>query len=159
MPNYIITNIMNRIKFLLLMLFVSLSSMAQLEEMVGRWITVDDETGQKRSIVRIYLADNGLYYGKIEHLYEAKYRDAVCVPCKGKDHDQPIVGLVIIRGMKYKDGVFQGGKVLDPESGEFYYGKISYDPETRKLKLRGSIDKSGWFGRSQYWIKEKRKKK
>ncbi len=146
---------MNKIKTLVIMMFISVACMAQIDKIVGQWDTIDDKTGEKRSVVKIFKAQDGLYYGRVEHLYEEEYRDAVCIPCEGADKDKPLVGLVIIRGMKYEDGVLQGGKVLDPESGKFYYGKISYDDETGKLELRGSIDKRGWFGRSQYWIRKK----
>jgi len=40
---------------------------------------------------------------------------------------------------------------LDPESGKFYYGKIYL--EKGRLVLRGSLDKRGWFGRNQTWIR------
>ena len=32
---------------------------------LGEWITVDDATGEHKSVVRIYQADNGKYYGQI----------------------------------------------------------------------------------------------
>ena len=64
-------------------------------------------------------------------------------------------GLVIMRRMKYdaKKNQLVGGKVLDPESGKFYYGKIY--PQDGKLILRGSLDKHGIFGRNQTWIRAK----
>ena len=46
----------------------------------------------------------------------------------------------------------EGGKVLEPETGKFYYGKIY--PKDGKLVLRGSLDKRGIFGRSQTWIRK-----
>ena len=58
---------------------------------------------------------------------------------------------MIIRQMKAIDGELREGHVLDPESGNIYYGKI-YLKEGR-LVLRGSLDKRGWFGRNQTWIR------
>ncbi|MGL5957358.1 MAG: DUF2147 domain-containing protein [Phocaeicola sp.] len=43
--------------------------------------------------------------------------------------------------------------MLDPKSGKTYYLTISYDKGTGQLKLRGSLDKRGFLGRNQYWIK------
>ena len=56
--------------------------------------------------------------------------------------------------MKYdaKNNQLVGGKLLDPESGNFYYGKIY--PKDGKLVLRGSVDKFGLLGRNQTWIRE-----
>jgi uncharacterized protein (DUF2147 family) len=124
---------------------------AQIDSIVGSWKTVDDKTGEVRTLVRIFKATNGLYYGKIEKMY--KYADAVCDKCEGEEKGKPILGMMIIRGMKDDNGVLKEGYVLDPESGKKYYGTISYDKESKKLKLRGSIDKRGFLGRNQYWIK------
>ena len=48
-----------------------------------------------------------------------------------------------------ENGELVGGKVLDPESGKFYYGKIYL--KNGKLVLRGSLDKRGFLGRNQEW--------
>jgi uncharacterized protein (DUF2147 family) len=58
--------------------------------------------------------------------------------------------------MKYteQDNQLKGGRVLDPESGNFYYGKIYL--KDGKLVLRGSIDKRGFLGRNQTWIRKKK---
>lgn len=119
---------------------------------VGEWITVDDSTGEQKSVVRIYQADNGKYYGDIIELFGENLENAVCVPCTGADHNQPVVGLTIIRDMQLKDGELRGGKVLDPDNGKFYYGKIYL--KDGKLVLRGSLDKAGLLGRSQTWLRK-----
>ena len=53
--------------------------------------------------------------------------------------------------MKVENGELVGGKVLDPESGKFYYGKIY--AKDGKLVLRGSLDKRGFLGRNQTWVR------
>lgn len=137
-----------------LTLFVSCvcSLLAQADAMLGNWITIDDKTGEERSIVHLFKATNGKYYGKIVRIFEEQYSDAVCTPCKDADHNKPVVGLLIIREMEAQGNYLTGGSVLDPESGNTYYGKISL--EKGMLKLRGSIDKAGLLGRSQYWKKQ-----
>lgn len=137
---------------LALMLCVGMcgQAFAQANGMLGEWKTVDDKTGEKRSIVKIYKATDGLYYGKIAKLLVGE-PGLVCDRCEGDDHNKPIEGLVIIRGMKEADGQLVGGRVLDPESGKFYYGKISL--KDGQLVLRGSLDKRGFLGRNQTWIR------
>lgn len=120
---------------------------------VGEWVTVDDATGEQKSVVRIYQADNGKYYGQIVALLAANEADAVCVECTGEDHNQPIVGLTIIRDMQLKNGELRDGKVLDPDNGKFYYAKVYL--KDGKLILRGSLDKAGLLGRSQTWLPKK----
>lgn len=117
---------------------------------LGEWITVDDATNEQKSVVRIYQAEDGKYYGKIIQLFEENALEAVCEACTGEDHKQPIVGLTIIRDMQLKDGELRGGKVLDPDNGKFYYAKVSL--KDGKLILRGSLDKAGLLGRSQTWL-------
>ena len=117
---------------------------------LGEWITIDDATNEQKSVVRIYQAKDGKYYGKIIQLFEENALEAVCEACTGEDHKQPIVGLTIIRDMQLKDGELRGGKVLDPDNGKFYYAKVSL--KDGKLILRGSLDKAGLLGRSQTWL-------
>lgn len=141
----------NKFVLVLFALFVSLSSSAQVSKILGDWKTVDDKTGEQRSIVTIYKGSDGLYYGKISKMLMYTDLDLKCDQCKGDDYNAPIVGLVIIRGMKAENGELVGGKVLDPESGKFYYGKIYL--KDGKLVLRGSLDKRGFLGRNQTWVK------
>lgn len=117
---------------------------------LGEWITIDDESGEKKSVVNIYKADNGMYYGQIITLFENP--DALCTECKDADYNQPVVGLTIVRDMQLVEGELRGGKVLDPAKGKLYYAKIYL--EDGKLILRGSLDKRGLLGRSQTWIRK-----
>jgi uncharacterized protein (DUF2147 family) len=112
----------------------------------------DDQTGEAKSIVRIFKATNGKYYGKIEKLFNNA--DAKCEKCTGSNKNKPVVGMTIITDMKEKGDKLDGGFILDPANGETYYVTITYDKESGKLKLRGSLDKLGMLGRNQYWVKE-----
>ena len=137
----------------LFVLFCSFSAFSQVNNIVGTWKTIDDETGEAKSIVRIYKGADGKYYGKIEKLF--KNPDGKCDKCKDENKDKPILGMVIITDMKEKGEKLDGGYILDPAKGEKYYATISYDKETGKLKLRGSLDKFGVLGRNQMWEREK----
>ena len=131
---------------------ISTQALGQVGSVLGDWITVDDKTGEKRAIVTIYKGHDGLYYGKISEML--MYANMKCDQCTGADHNAPFEGLMIVRGMKYnkQDRQMQGARVLDPESGKFYYGKIYL--KEGKLVLRGSIDKRGLLGRNQTWLRK-----
>lgn len=135
---------------LALLVLVSVAASAQVENILGDWKTIDDKTGERRSVVAIYQGSDGLYYGKIAKMLVGE-PGLKCTTCKDEDYNAPLEGLVIIRGMKYdtKGNALTGGKVLDPESGKFYYGKIY--TKDGKLVLRGSLDKAGLLGRNQTW--------
>jgi uncharacterized protein (DUF2147 family) len=138
---------------LFLFLFISVASFSQVSNMLGAWRTIDDKTGEDKSIVTIYQAENGKYYGKVDKLFTDP--DKKCVNCKDANKNQPIRGMVIITDMKEKGDKLEGGYILDPASGDKYNVTITYDKATGNLKLRGSIDKLGLLGRNQYWVKEK----
>ena len=137
----------------MVLLAVTVSAQAQLSAITGDWKTVDDKTGENFSIITIYKGSDGLFYGKIAKMLVGP-ADMVCEACEGADRNAPLEGLVIIRGMKYNadKNQLEGGKVLEPETGKFYYGKIY--PKDGKLVLRGSLDKLGVLGRSQTWIRK-----
>lgn len=139
---------MKKILFIFLSLCLSAGAYAQ-NSIVGDWMTVDDATGQNFAIVRIYQGADGLYYGKI-HKMLVGGEDLKCVACVGEDAGAQIKGLVILRGMHMENGELRGGKVLDPNNGKFYYGKVYL--KDGKLVLRGSLDKLGVLGRNQTWL-------
>ena len=90
---------MKRILLLACTMTCLLTASAQVNQILGDWKTVDDKTGEHRSVVHIFKATDGLYYGKIAQLLVGD-PDAKCTKCEGADHNKPVVGLVIIRGMK-----------------------------------------------------------
>ncbi len=148
--NFQLSTFMKNIIFTILVL-LPFCVHAQVADIVGDWATVDDKTGESFSIVRIFKSTDGLYFGKISKMLVGK--GLTCIECTGSDKDKPLEGLVIIRGFKEKNGELVGGRVLDPESGKFYYGKIYL--KKGNLVLRGSIDKAGILGRSQTWKRTK----
>lgn len=119
---------------------------------IGKWLTLDDNTFKKKSIVRLYRKD-GIMYGKIEKLYPKKGEETNpnCMECEGSLKDKPVIGLIIVRGMKWDGSVWSGGTIVDPENGKTYKAKIWVDPDNNeRLKLRGY---SGPFYRTQTWIR------
>ena len=144
---------MKKIMSVVIALWMTMNGYAQLNSILGDWKTVDDKTGDNFSIVSIYKSSDGLYYGKIAKMLVGD-PDLRCEQCKDADQNKPLEGLVIIRGMQYnkEKNQLEGGKVLDPESGKFYYGKIY--PKDGKLVLRGSLDRRGFLGRNQTWIRK-----
>ncbi len=137
--------------FALLVAF-SLSGMAQIDKIVGKWKTIDDNDGSAKSVVVIFKATNGKYYGKIEKLF--KDPEKLCTECEGTNKNKPVLGMMIINGMSEKDGKLTGGTILDPKNGKVYRCNISIDSgNNNKLNVRGSLDRAGWIGRSQTWLK------
>ena len=109
----------------------------------GNWVTYDDKTGKKKSIIKIS-KHGGKLSGTITKLYNPTHTK--CVACKGRLHNKPIVGMTVFSGLRLKDGKWQGGKILDPKNGKWYTCEIW--EEGKNLKVRGYIL---MFYRTQTW--------
>lgn len=122
------------------------------QTVIGRWKTIDDETGKEKGVVEIY-EKNGKVYGKIVEIIEKEHRDKKCILCEGEDKNKPVLGLTFIKGLKKDGKEYNGGQVLDPKNGKIYKCYILLI-EKDKLKIRGYIGIS-LFGRTQYWYRVK----
>jgi uncharacterized protein (DUF2147 family) len=116
----------------------------------GKWKTVDDETGMENGIVEIY-EKAGKVYGRIIEILEKEKKHLKCEICEGEDKNKPVLGLVIIKGLKKKGDFYEGGKITDPKNGKSYNCKMNLEGKD-KLIVRGYIGIS-LFGRSQTWFR------
>ncbi|WP_121966012.1 DUF2147 domain-containing protein [Myroides sp. N17-2] len=139
----------NFLTALVLVLTVSISAQAQ--SIVGKWKTIDDNTGKEKSIIEIY-EKGGKYYGKVTKLLNPSKADPKCDNCTGTDKGKPIVGLVIIKDLEKKGNEYSGGKITDPESGKEYKCTVKLNG-TDKLDVRGYVGIS-LLGRTQTWQKQ-----
>lgn len=112
------------------------------EDVDGLWTTVDDESGEPKSVVQVYNYD-GKIYGRVVKLFKNVDKTAV-----GIEGDPKIVGLDIIWNLEDRGERFKGGQVLDPAKGKIYTAEMWREGD--KLILRGKI---GPFGRNQTWLK------
>jgi uncharacterized protein (DUF2147 family) len=136
--------------FLIFCLFGALSAAGQ--DVAGRWKTIDDETGNPKSIVEIF-ERNGKMYGKIVRLFRGPDEDPdpVCDECDEDDdrYQKKVIGMEIMRGMTSADGgAWSGGDILDPNNGKVYNCRIWLEGDN--LKVRGYW---GPFYRTQTWLK------
>ena len=120
------------------------------QSIFGKWKTFDNETGKTESIVEIYKKD-GKAYAKIIEIINKDDKDRVCEACKGENKNKPILGMVILNGLKPDGEQWNSGKILDPKNGKYYSCYITLLNDT-KLKLRGYIGIS-LLGRTEYWYR------
>ena len=131
-----------------LLVICGLSSGLQAQSIVGKWKTVDDNSGKERSVVEIF-QEGDKYFGKIIKFIPGPGDDPdpICDECKGKKKGQKIVGLQIIEDMEKEGDQYEGGEILDPENGKVYDCKLWI--EDGKLKVRGYIM---FLYRTQTWL-------
>lgn len=129
------------------------STLALAATPTGLWKSIDDKTGKPRSLIRI-TESNGEYSAVVEKgLLATDTGEAVCDKCTDERKGQKIIGMTIVKGLKEKNGVYQGGEILDPDNGKTYKCKMKLDETGNKLEVRGFIGIS-LFGRSQTWTRE-----
>jgi len=121
---------------------------------VGLWKNIDDVSGKPKALIRITEV-NGSLQGQIEKLFRAPNEDQnpKCEKCEGARHDQPVIGLVIMTGLKKDGDEYNGGEILDPDNGKVYRSKIHLTDGGKKLSVRGYIGVP-MLGRSQTWVRE-----
>lgn len=119
------------------------------DAILGKWKTIDDNTGEPRSIVEI-LEEHGKIFGKVVKIFPRPNLepDPVCKKCSPDDprYNKKIIGMEIIRNLKKSGSEYNDGDILDPENGKVYRSKIWLDGKV--LKVRGYW---GPFYRTQTW--------
>ena len=140
------------LRVLMVSMAIMFFSQSGWSQIVGKWKTIDDETNQAKSIVQIWKADDGLYYGKVMKLFDETKKDNVCDKCDPKDarYKQKVVGMKIIMKMKMtSSNEWTDGTILDPNNGKVYKCKLYR--EGKNLMVRGFIGISV-IGRTQTWL-------
>lgn len=141
---------MNSLILLFALTFTSLFVSAQIS-ILGKWKTVDDNSGQAKSIVEIG-ERQGKVYGKVIKIFikQGEDPDPVCDKCSMEDprFNKKVIGMEILQEMVKDNEEFSGGNILDPDVGKVYRCKIWL--EGNELKIRGYI---GPFFRTQTWLR------
>ncbi|WP_108127410.1 DUF2147 domain-containing protein [Saccharospirillum mangrovi] len=130
-------------------LLLSLTAQAENMSAEGHWRTIDDETGQAKSIVHIY-NDGGELKGDIVELLNPSEPNPRCTKCKGSRRNQPIEGLNIIWGLEQDGAEWVDGKIIDPENGKEYGAQLKVTEGGTRLEVRGYLG-FALMGRTQTW--------
>lgn len=103
---------------------------------------------KKDAKIEIYLKDKQ-YFGKFVWL--ANPKKDINNPVKNLQN-RNVLGLELLTGFGYEDGVYAGGEIYDPETGKTYSCKMNI--EGNMLKIRGYVGIS-LFGRTEYFTRVK----
>jgi uncharacterized protein (DUF2147 family) len=129
--------------FFLLSLQYNVNAQNKIE---GYWLN-----DNKEAKIQIYKANDGKYYGKIVWLKEPLKNGRPKVDEKNSVktlQSQPLLGLVILKGLSEEDNSYTSGTIYDPDNGKTYDCKMSL--QGKKLAIRGYIGFS-LFGRTTVW--------
>ena len=115
----------------------------------GTWRTIDDKTGQAKSLVRV-TNEGGKLVGRIVDVLNGPN---VCDVCEGEFHGKNLIGQTILWGLKPDgDDSYDGGRIQDPKNGKVYSASVKDNGST--LTVRGYMGVSA-LGRSQTWQRVK----
>jgi uncharacterized protein (DUF2147 family) len=147
---------MKKIVFWPIVNAIAAASAAAQASPVGLWQSVDDSTGKPRAEVRIAEA-GGVLAGRIERSLRPITASPGggqlrCGLCTDDRRDQPLIGLEIIRRLVpgADAQTWEGGEILDPDSGKTYRLRVQLKDAGRLLEVRGFI---GPFFRNQTWVR------
>lgn len=133
----------------------ALTSFAQdASSVLGKWKTIDDETGRIKSVVDITEKD-GQLFGTVIELFRLPEEDQnpICSDCEDDRKDQPALGMEIVRNM-VQDGAeleWEDGTICDPKNGKIYDCEMWLDEDdSNVLMVRGYIY---FLYRTQKWLR------
>jgi len=121
---------------------------------LGKWKTIDDETGRIKSVVEVTERD-GKIYGQVIELFRLPEEDQnpICDQCEDDRKDQPALGMEIVRDMVPLSTLEWGdGTICDPKNGKIYDCEMWFEEGNMdELKVRGYI----WIlFRTQTWLRQ-----
>ncbi len=131
-----------------LLFFITMMTSMQSQSIIGKWKTIDDATGEAKSIVEVF-SKSGKIYAKVVDILDPATKNNLCKQCSGDDKNKPILGLTIIKGLSKDGSEYNSGEILDPKNGKLYKCALTLESKD-KLKVRGYIGFS-LLGRTQYW--------
>lgn len=120
----------------LLALGLPLAASAADTSPIGRWKTLDDETGKVMTIAEVYQAQNGKLAAKIVEAVDPSA--ATCSKCGGAKKGKPTVGMPILWNLSPVEGGWGNGEGYKPSQGrDFKVKSVKLVDGGNKLEITG----------------------
>lgn len=128
---------------------------AHAHTVAGVWQQIDPDTGKVGALVT-FTEKDGVFSGFISKLFLDPGDDPnpICRKCPDGQRGKPILGLVFIKGMRRSGSAYEGGTILDPDSGTHYSANMQLSQDGDTLTVRGYIG-IPLLGQSQVWKRVK----
>lgn len=133
---------------LVIVCLISFVSFGQKNNVIGVWLS-EEKDGK----IEIYKKGDAVY-GKLVWLKEPNNKKGTAKLDKNNPvqqlRKQPLLGLELIKNLKFDDDQWSGGTIYDPKSGKTY--DCSLFEKEGNLHIRGYI---GWFYQTRTWTPSK----
>ena len=121
------------------------------QDVLGKW-----KLSTGTAIVEVY-QEGDVYNGKIVWLQKQTEADGTPAVDKNnpdeKLRSRQLLGLNMLSNLKKSGTEYSGGVIYDPTNGKTYYCSMAVEGDV--LKVRGSLDKRGFLGRTMDWFRVK----
>ncbi len=119
------------------------------EPATGLWRNTD---GDKATIVKTSV-EGGKLTATIVKVLRGGVEDkaAKCDKCQGAEAGKSMAGLEIIRDLTKQGAKWDGGTILDPDTGKTYKCRVEPQDGGKKLAVRGSV---AFLSKTQTWVRE-----
>jgi uncharacterized protein (DUF2147 family) len=136
-------------------LLLAQAASARAQTVNGVWQQIDPETGKVGALVT-FTESGGVFSGSFSKLFPDPGDDPnpLCHKCPDGRRDKPLLGLVFIEGMQRSGLAYEGGTILDPETGTLYSANMQLSRDGNTLEVRGYVG-IPLFGQSQTWKRVK----
>lgn len=138
---------MRKTLFALSLLTVTFAASAQ-SSPIGRWKTIDDESGKTMTITEVYQAKNGTLAAKVVEALDPKA--ATCSQCSGDKKGKPTAGMVVLWDLKPAGNAWGNGQGFKPSTGDSFKVKsMKLADNGKKLEITGC--KMAFLCRTATW--------
>ena len=118
--------------------FATSLAMAQTNPLLGKWKTLDDESGKPMTISEFYMAKNGKLAAKI---VENLGLPETCTGCSGENKNKPFVGIVTLWNLSpTSNGKWGNGNGYKPsEDRHFKVKSVELIDSGERVRVTGCV--------------------